>query len=216
MYGFRAVRAILKNLITGGGLKVKNIGVDNCIDKSRSFFHNSSIEIVGSNNVVKISDSYFCNVHIRIYGNRNSILVGASTRFVNGGKIWVEDSDGLLEIGAGCSFENVSLNLVESGFRISIGKDCMFSYGIELRNSDSHPIYCKSSGMRVNEASDIFIEDHVWVCANTLILKGTRIPSGSVVGAGSVVAKQFFDADAVYAGNPAKLIRNNISWARDR
>jgi acetyltransferase-like isoleucine patch superfamily enzyme len=53
----------------------------------------------------------------------------------------------------------------------------------------------------------IFIEDDVWIGADSLILKGVRIGRGAIIGAGSVVTKDI-PPFTIWAGNPAKFIRD--------
>ena len=53
--------------------------------------------------------------------------------------------------------------------------------------------------------SRIVIEDDVWICQGSMILKGVRIGAGAVVGAHAVVTKDV-PAGAIVAGNPAKVI----------
>lgn len=53
----------------------------------------------------------------------------------------------------------------------------------------------------------IVIEDDAWIGGNTTILPGVRVGHGAVVGAGSVVTKDV-PPMTVYAGNPAKFIKN--------
>jgi acetyltransferase-like isoleucine patch superfamily enzyme len=50
------------------------------------------------------------------------------------------------------------------------------------------------------------IEDDVWIGAGAIILPGVRIGRHSVIAAGSVVTKSV-DAYSVYAGNPARKIK---------
>lgn len=50
------------------------------------------------------------------------------------------------------------------------------------------------------------IEDDCWIGANVIMTPGRRIRKGSIVGAGSVLTKDF-EEYSIVAGNPAKLIR---------
>lgn len=69
-----------------------------------------------------------------------------------------------------------------------------------LRNID----YVKNNLIK-NEK--IIIEDDVWIGANVTILPGVKIGRNSVIGAGSVVNKSI-DSHSIYAGIPARKIRN--------
>lgn len=55
----------------------------------------------------------------------------------------------------------------------------------------------------------IFIEDHVWICAEAYISPGIRIGEGSVIAAGSVVVKDVAPW-VIVGGNPAKFIKKRI------
>ncbi len=79
-----------------------------------------------------------------------------------------------------------------------IGDDCMVSYGVIVRNADPHLIYDCESKRRKNKTKSVYIGDHVWIGQNSLILKGTCIDSGSIIGANAVVA--------------GKIISNNCAW----
>lgn len=57
---------------------------------------------------------------------------------------------------------------------------------------------------------DINIENDVWIGARCIILKGVRIHQGAIIGAGSIVTKDVPEY-TVYAGNPAKFIKNRFS-----
>ncbi len=126
-----------------------------------------------------------------------------------------------LLINEACTFDlNFQCNLA-SGKKIIIGKDCMFSYNIVLQGSDGHSIFDVSSGKRINEINDfnnkndlMVFGEHVWVGRNSMVLYGTNIGEGSIIGAGSVVKGRFFN-NCTVAGTPANVIRRNVAWSRD-
>jgi acetyltransferase-like isoleucine patch superfamily enzyme len=53
---------------------------------------------------------------------------------------------------------------------------------------------------------EIYVGEGSWLGASVTVLPGVRIGDGTVVGAGSVVLRNC-EANAVYAGNPAALVR---------
>ena len=122
-----------------------------------------------------------------------------------------------LIIGKNCSFWNdINFYVTEDNAQIIIGNDCMFSKNVSIWASDGHAIYDYTTGKVFNITTEpVTIGNHVWMCANTTILKGTIIGNNSVVGNGSVVSGKF-DSGLVIAGNPAKTIRTGITWNRER
>ena len=91
----------------------------------------------------------------------------------------------------------------------------MFSSEVVLRTGDSHSII-NEEGTRVNLAKDILIGNHVWIGHRVLINKGVKISDDSVVGTGSVVTNQFNQKGVCIAGNPARVIKENITWLSER
>jgi len=55
----------------------------------------------------------------------------------------------------------------------------------------------------------IIIEDDVWIGVGSIVLSGVTIGIGSIIAAGSVVTKDV-EPYSIYAGNPAKKIRNRF------
>ena len=53
----------------------------------------------------------------------------------------------------------------------------------------------------------VIIKDNAFIGAHSIILKGVTIGENSIIGAGSVVTKSIPD-NQIWAGNPAKFIRN--------
>lgn len=102
---------------------------------------------------------------------------------------------------------------MSEGKKIIIGKDCLVSYEVDIRCSDSHAIFDQDKKCRINYAANIEVGNHVWLGAKSMILKGVSIGDGSVIGACSVVTKSV-PANSVAVGSPAKVVRSNIVWTR--
>lgn len=99
---------------------------------------------------------------------------------------------------------------------LTIGDNCLFSWGIKARTSDGHSIVDLSTNRAVNLPKDISIADRVWVGEDVSFLKGSMISSDSVVGSRSVVTKAFESPNVVIAGFPAIVVKENIKWDRRR
>ena len=114
-------------------------------------------------------------------------------------------------IGAGSTAET-ALVVAQAG-DVVIGEDCMFSFGIEIRTTDTHAIYDIDSGERINPDKPISIGDHVWLGKQAIVLKGATIGAGSVVGARGVVSGTIAPL-SVCVGVPARVVRGNVTWTR--
>jgi len=192
-------------------------GKNNVIIYNDSILSSVVFDVVGEDNTIKIKNSCFLkSVIFYIRGNNHSISIGEGCRFNRGASIWFEDSFGKLEIGDGSTFEDVHIAVTEPGSAVKIGRDCMFAYDIDIRTGDSHSIIDTNKNERINYAKDVSIEDHVWVAAHCIILKGTNIPNESVLATGSVVLKKFSQKGIIIAGNPASVKKEGISWSRER
>lgn len=92
----------------------------------------------------------------------------------------------------------------------------MFSWGIEIMNGDGHKIKELNSDKILNNGKSVLkIGNHVWVAQKSTICKNTQIADNCIIGAASVVTKSIQESDSVAAGNPAKIVKRNISWSRE-
>ena len=80
----------------------------------------------------------------------------------------------------------------------------------DIRNGDNFILHKDWSNVNTKP---IVIKDDAWIGMNCIILKGVTIGEGAIIGAGSVVTKDIPDW-TVAAGNPAKIIRNNIKCTK--
>lgn len=93
---------------------------------------------------------------------------------------------------------------------IEIGEFCLLARGITIMDSDFHKLG-SGGDTPVKAIKEVKIGDRCWIGQNAMILKGVTVGAGSVVAAGSVVTRDVKPRTLV-AGNPARLIRENIAW----
>jgi len=93
---------------------------------------------------------------------------------------------------------------------ITLGSNVIVAPNCYIIDSDFHRILDKNLEV-LNPDAPILIGDNVWIGQGCTILKGVTIGPGAVVAARSVVT-QDVPPGSLVAGNPAKVIRNNVKW----
>ena len=188
---------------------INTINVDSTVQ-----FHpnNVHISVKGKNNLVKVGKGCrFINSNIQLIGNNITLIIEDNVVFF-GTKIRIfQDCE--VFIGKGTTINTGELTAAE-GKNVHIGRDCMIANGFEIRNSDMHPIYDRQTGRRLNDGESIFIDDHVWLAKDVVVLKGVRIEKNIVVGIRSVVSKNLSSSHSIAAGTPAVIVRDNVIWGR--
>lgn len=174
---------------------------------------NSKVIFKGENNHLIIDDNVKLNNSTIEFAANNSIIVIKQPKNDKTAVKLRIYNDSLLFIGNNCSFNGLFNAIISEARNVIFQQDCMFSSGVWLRTCDVHLIYDSATKKRVNFAKNIVIGSHVWIGQDVRILKGAHIGSGSVVGAGSIVTSKLY-SNSVYAGNPSKLIKENIFWTR--
>lgn len=142
-----------------------------------------------------------------------TVWLGKGARFDCGGFTMYEGAS-VVVLDGGCltvghnSYMNDSL--IQCASSIVIGDDCAIAGDVLIQDTDFHPTL-DESGQERPYVKPIEIGNHVWICAKATILKGVTIGDGSVVAAGAVVTKDV-PAYSLVGGNPARVIKQNISW----
>jgi len=146
---------------------------------------------------------------------RGSILIGGN--FICTSSPW-DNSIGVFQkvilktLKAGATI-NIGKNVGISGCTISaatsitLGDRVLIGAGCLITDSDAHPILAdeRDDATKIKSCA-IVIEDDCFIGARSIILKGVRIGTGSVIGAGSVVTGDV-PSGVIVAGNPARLVR---------
>jgi acetyltransferase-like isoleucine patch superfamily enzyme len=140
-----------------------------------------------------------------VYGD---LCFEGKANFGVGTKLWV-GQNGKLTIGN--NFNVTANSQIGCSHSVTIGKDVLFSWNVLLMDTDAHPIYNKEMQL-INADRPIIVDDNVWVCARTTILKGACLPPNSVIGAGTLINSRFEKSNVLIAGNPARIVKEEIVW----
>ena len=188
---------ILPKYLTINGLEIKIEGNNNTIKIEFPMYRlkNNFFDICGDNNLISLKRSIhlICGFTISTsWGRKRSILIGENFNVTY----------------------NAFLRVEENGSEVIIGDDCMFAHDLFLRQGDGHTVL-DENGSICNRATKMIIGNHVWIGSWARLCKNVCIPDGCIIGMGAVVTKKFSTTNSVIAGNPAKIVKENINWLHE-
>lgn len=154
------------------------------------------------------------------------IHIGAHAVVYKNARLEVYD-DGVISVGDSSILGDLRIACRK---KITLGKRTLSSWNVLIQDYDPHPTSQEMRAIQIaNMAAEffprygkkpevkellwkstcveIYIGDDVWLGANSVILKGSRIGSGSIVATGAVVTGGEFPERSLIAGNPAKLVK---------
>jgi len=131
---------------------------------------------------------------------KGSVRLGQGFRLVNTGNL---DFNG--------SFRATANSTVICYNHVSFGDGVLIAWNSLIMDDDGHKIYSAENNALLNAPGEIAIGDKVWICSRTLILKGSRIPSGCVLSACSTLSGAV-DEENCLIGDRGKILKRNIRW----
>lgn len=162
------------------------------IRKIRSWFYFKSWNVeIGRNVLLK--------------GLPYDIQVGKGTTFYDNCICLLTAEESVLKIGNNCFFAYSTL--ICCSHKIEIGNDVQIGEFSSIRDT-THSYEMTGKPMKYNAdvSSPIIIGNDVWIGRGCIIMPGTIIGDGVVVGANSVI-KGSLKSYSIYAGTPARLIK---------
>ncbi len=177
-------------------------------------FEQSSITFNGSNNIIVIENGVkMKNCMLKINGENTLFYLSKS-------KHWyyldiTSNNNTAVYFGKNCFLNGRLVAVTSERQNIFIGNDSLFSYGITLRTADPHLVFDCETKYRINHSASVLLGDHVWLGQGAMLLKGTQVGSGSIIGAAAVCAGKKIPSNASYAGNPAKLLKQGVFFTKE-
>lgn len=100
------------------------------------------------------------------------------------GVTMIINSNAYVEVGDNFTANtNFTLNINE---KCIIGNDVMIGSEVIIYDSNFHPTGSSEYDMSIKSAP-VIIGNHVWICTRSMIMKGSNIGSGGIIGANSYV-----------------------------
>jgi acetyltransferase-like isoleucine patch superfamily enzyme len=132
-----------------------------------------------------------------------TLIIEGGVRVGDGAKILVGPG-ARVTIGDDTHFDGDSCLI--SALSVSIGEGCAIAWQVLIMDTDFHRVDGRASA-----DAPVSIGNRVWIGAGAKILKGVSIGDGAVIAAGAIVTRDV-PAGVLVAGNPAQVIRENVTW----
>jgi len=167
-----------------------------------------------SDNCILLGSSVKLWCRASFMGDGNKLVIARSSQALNMECNFYGNSS-VLSIKSNVSANHVAFTVFGPSGMVTVGEECMFSWGVGIHTHDFHAIidFSGSTPMQINKPQNIVIDPYVWLAQDVLIMKGVTIGRGAIIGARSVVTTNI-PAFSLAVGTPAIPVRHNVTWSR--
>lgn len=174
------------------------------------------ISIKGAGNKIIISDKAHFRRSKIIIDASNAVLEFAESPDITNLSVFVRNGEGQrLTWGKGTTITGGYIELCETNASVVIGDNCMIGWHISIVATDFHAVLDKNTGRILNFPGGVEIGDNCWLGHGVRLLKNAKIPNNTIVGAETVVTKKFSEEWTVLGGNPARVVKREVTWRRE-
>ena len=129
-----------------------------------------------------------------------SIIAEGANIYIYGGKVTIGDK----------FYANRNLQ-IQCNKSISFGDSVLLGWNVKVRDTDGHEVLVDGISKPYTKRIDIC--NHVWVAADTSILKGSYIDDECIIACGSIVCgSKFRVKNCLIAGIPAQIKKEKVKW----
>lgn len=182
---------------------------------------NAKITIYGENNTLIIEDGFRINhMELLIRGSNNYVKIGKKFELnynTDHGPLCLsaKDDGNRIVLGDNIHVRGSAEMVCMEGTELVVGDNFGMSNETIIRTGDGHRIF-GADGERVNPAKSIYIGKDCWLARRGVILKGVELKDYTIVGTAALVTKRYDRGNIVLGGNPAKIIREDVTWLPGR
>jgi acetyltransferase-like isoleucine patch superfamily enzyme len=115
----------------------------------------------------------------------------------------------------GKEFINTAAMTIVCNKEILFGNHVLTSWNTLVMDTDFHATYDTEKKHILPSERNVHIGSNVWIGTRSVILKGTDIADGCIVGACSLVSGQFNTPNTIIAGNPAQEKKHSRTLHRE-
>ena len=144
-----------------------------------------------------------------IWDNKGQVVFKGKARIGHGSRFVVGEA-GKLELGD--NFQCTSTLSLICYKSVKMGQNVLISWETLIMDTDFHRVLDLGVNTINEETKEIIVGNDVWIGARATILKGSVIPSHSIIGAMSLISRVFKKEYTVIAGNPAVIIKHNVTY----
>ena len=153
---------------------------------------NIILDFNGNNSIVYLTSDLRDLFHLTVYNN-SSVYIGRDVQVNSSVNMTIHESQNLI-----------------------IGDDCIIEDEVYITTADDYPIYESQSKKRINYSNSVYIGDHVWIGKRTIISRGVKIGSGTIISNASFIPPNFkIQSNVLAYGNPAKIIKKDVFFIKD-
>jgi acetyltransferase-like isoleucine patch superfamily enzyme len=145
-------------------------------------------------------------------GKNNLLYIGETCR-IKQISIQIRGDNNIVAIGPGTTIENATIKCGPRGRMVLVGEDGMISSNVQIETAPDALTFDAETGVAVHAAADIIVQSHVWIGNGARMAGGSGIGRGGILGQLSVL-QDVVEPHSVYAGVPARKLRDNVVWSR--
>lgn len=139
------------------------------------------------------------------------VKIGFSGSYNLGNKSYFNNEGGVIIFNKKATFSRGIQLICGRDAKIKFGEDVLLSWNVQILDGDGHIILYNYNTKNKTNNNIVNLENHIWVCSNCSLLKGTKIKSNCIIAANSCINKEIEKSNVIVASNN-KIVRENINW----